>query len=140
MGFHIGTLAAPGRSEGQRHFVLGQAMDFHIKVWTISLCLALQRHHGDHLLSLGAEDFGQGAQRSTSMEEEIEVMVGEGEQISQFEQQVMEELRAQQFYIVVAPSRPVVASSSHIGGDEEGADSIANTKVRDIVNAPSSRY
>ena len=41
---------------------------------------------------MGAEDSSQGAQRSTSMKEEIEVMVEEAEQ------QVMEELRAQRIY------------------------------------------
>ena len=47
-------------------------MDLHTMVWTVGLCLALQRHRGDQLLSLGAEDSGQGAQRSTSMEEGVE--------------------------------------------------------------------
>ena len=64
-------------------------------VWTISLCLALQRHHGDQLLSLGAEDSGQGAQRSTSMKDGIDVVVREAKQIFRFKQQVMEELQAQ---------------------------------------------
>ena len=44
MGFRTITTAALGLSEG---FVLGQAMDLHTMVWTVSLCLALQRHHGD---------------------------------------------------------------------------------------------
>ena len=56
-------------------------MDLHTIVWTFSLCLALQQHHGDQLLYLGAKDFGQGAQRSTSMKEGIEVVVGEAERI-----------------------------------------------------------
>ena len=56
-------------------------MDLHTMVWTISLYLVLQQHHGDQLLSLGAEDYGQGAQRSTSMEEGIEVVVGEAKRI-----------------------------------------------------------
>jgi hypothetical protein len=77
MGFRTGTTAAPGLSEGQRRFVLGQAMDLHTMVWTVGLCLLLQRHHGDQWLSLGAEDFGQGTQLSTSMEERIHAMVGE---------------------------------------------------------------
>jgi hypothetical protein len=54
-------------------------MDFNIMVCIIGLCHALQRHCGDHLLFLGAKDFGQGTQRSTSIEERIEVMVGETE-------------------------------------------------------------
>ena len=139
MGFRTGTTAAPGLSEGQRRFVLGQAMDLHTMVWTVSLCLALQRHHGDQLLSLGAEDSGQGVQRSTPMEDGIEVVVGEAERIFRFEQQVMEELRAQQIYTALASSPPVVASSSHIGGDGEGMDSIASTEVGGMVNAPSSQ-
>ena len=77
MGFCIGTTSASGLFKGQRRFVLGQAMDLHIMVWTVTLCLALQRHRGDKLLSLGAENFSQGAHRSTSIEEGIEVMVGE---------------------------------------------------------------
>jgi hypothetical protein len=98
----------------------------------------LQRHHGDQLLSLGAEDSGQGAQRSTSMEEGIDVMVGKAKQILRFKHQIMEELRAQRVYTALASSPPVVASSSHIGGDEEGMDSIASTEVGGMVNAPSS--
>ena len=27
-------------------------MDLHTMVWTVRLCFALQRHHGDHFLSL----------------------------------------------------------------------------------------
>ena len=61
MEFCMGAIATSGLSEGQRCFVLGQAMDLHTMVWTVSLCVALQRHHGDHLLSLGVEDFGQRA-------------------------------------------------------------------------------
>ena len=41
MGFRTCTTAAPGLSEGQRRFVLGQAMDLHTMVWTVRLCLAL---------------------------------------------------------------------------------------------------
>ena len=44
MGFRTGTTATPGLSEGQRRFVLGQAMDLHTMVWTVGLCLALQQH------------------------------------------------------------------------------------------------
>ena len=73
------------------------------------------------------------------MEEEIEVMVGETERIFRFEQQVMEELRAQRVYTTLASSPPMVASSSHIGGDEEGIDTIASTEVGGMVNASSSQ-
>ena len=55
-----------------------------------------------------------GAQRSTSMEEEIHVMVGEAERILQFEQHVMEELQAQQFYNPSASSPPVWWLHHHI--------------------------
>ena len=48
----------------------------------------------------------------------------------------MEELRAQRVYTALASSPPVVASSSHIGGDGEGMDSIASTEVGGMVNAP----
>ena len=58
MGFRTGTTAAPGVFNGQRRFVLGQAMDLHTMVWTVGLCLALQWYHGHQLLSLGAEDSG----------------------------------------------------------------------------------
>ena len=138
MGFRTGTTAAPGLSEGQRRFVLGQAMDLHTMVWTVGLCLSLQRHCGDQWLSLGAENSGQGAQQSTFMEEGIHAMVGEAERIFQFEQHVMEELRAQHFYTASASSPPVVASSSHIGGDEEMPDSSASTETGGMINAPSS--
>ena len=85
MGFRTGTTATLGLSEGQQRFVLGQAMNLHIMVWIVSLCLALQQHHHDQLFSLGTEDAGHGAQRSTSMEEGIEVMIGEAKQIFRFE-------------------------------------------------------
>ena len=67
------------------------------------------------------------------MEERIEIMVGEAERISRFEQYVMEDFRAQHVYTALISSLPVVASSSHIGGDEEGTNSIANTEVWDMV-------
>ena len=71
MGFHIGITAALGHSEGQQRFMLGQAMNLNTLVWTIGLCLALQRHRGDQLLSLGAKHSSQGAHWSISMEERI---------------------------------------------------------------------
>ena len=70
------------------------------------------------------------------MEKEIEAIVGEAEQISRFEQQVMEELQAQRVYTVLASSLLVVASSSHIGGDEEMLDSISGTKVGAWLMSP----
>ena len=49
---------------------------------------------------------------------------------------MIEELRAQQVYIALVSSPPVVVSSSHIGSSEEGIDSIASTEVGGMVNAP----
>jgi hypothetical protein len=49
----------------------------------------------------------------------------------------MEKLQAQRVYIALASSPTVVASSSHIGGDEEGTNSIASTKVGGMINPPS---
>jgi hypothetical protein len=72
------------------------------------------------------------------MEQGVEIMVGEAERISRFEQHVVEELRAQRVYTALASSSPMVVSSSHVGGDEEGTDSIASTEVGDMVNTPSS--
>ena len=86
---------------------------------------------------MGTEDSGEGAHQSTSMEEEIGIMVGEAERISRFEQHVMKELRAQHVYTAMASSPPVVVSSSHIGGDEERTDSSASTDPRGMVNAPA---
>ena len=63
------------------------------------------------------------------MEEEIEVMVGEPEQISRIEQYVMEELRCQRVYNTLDSSPPVVASTSHIGVDEVRPNSIGGTEV-----------
>jgi hypothetical protein len=45
---------------------------------------------------------------------------------------MMEEFRTQRVY-------PDVASSSHVGGDEEGTDFIASTEVGGMVNVPSSQ-
>jgi hypothetical protein len=60
------------------------------------------------------------------------------ERIFQFDQHVMEEFQAQHFYTASASLPPVVASSSHIGGDEEMPDPSASTETGGMVNAPSS--
>ena len=73
------------------------------------------------------------------MEERIDVMVGEAEGISLFEQQVMEELRAQRVYTTMTSLLPVVASSSYIGGNEEESNSSTSTEPRGMVNAPTSQ-
>ena len=51
----------------------------------------------------------------------------------------MKELRGQRVYTALASLPQVVASSSHIGGNEDGIDSIASMDVGDMVNAPSSQ-
>ena len=56
-------------------------------------------------------------------------MVGQAKKNFQFEQKVMEEFQALRVYYALASSPPVVAISSHIGGDEEGRDSITSTEV-----------
>jgi hypothetical protein len=43
----------------------------------------------------------------------------------------MEELRTQWVYTALA-------SSSHVGGNEDGTDSVASTEVGGMVNVPSS--
>ena len=60
MGFCTGIITAPGLLEGQRRFVLSQAMDLHTMVRTVSLCLALKQHYCDSLLSLGARTLVRG--------------------------------------------------------------------------------
>ena len=62
------------------------------------------------------------------MEDGIAVVVGEAERIFRFEQQVMEELRAQRVCTALVSS-PTVVASSHIGGNEQGRDSIASTEI-----------
>ena len=52
MGFRTRTTTPHGLSEGQRRFMLAQTMDLNTIVWHVGLCLAMQRHHGDQLLSL----------------------------------------------------------------------------------------
>jgi hypothetical protein len=97
----------------------------------------IARHHSDQWLSLGVEDSCQGAQLSTFMEEGIHAMVGDAERIYQFEQHVMEELRAQHVYTASVSSPTEVISSSRIGGNEEMPDSSASTETGGMVNAPS---
>ena len=47
LGFCTGTTTSYGFFEGQRRFVLGQAMDLNTMVLMVNLCFALQRHHDD---------------------------------------------------------------------------------------------
>ena len=62
------------------------------------------------------------------MDEGIEVMVEKTKQVFRFEQQLMEELRAQRVCTALVSS-PTVVASSHIGGNEQGRDSIASTEI-----------
>ena len=60
MGFLTGTTAAHGLREGQRRFLLGQAMDLNSIVWIIGICFAAQQRMDDQLRPLRAENNGQG--------------------------------------------------------------------------------
>ena len=66
-------------------------------------------------------------------------MVGKAKEISRFKHHIMEKLQAQHFYTASASLPSVVASSSHIGGDEETPDFNANIETRGMGNAPSSQ-
>ena len=61
MGFLTGTTAAPDLSEGQRRFLLGQAIDLNTLVWVCGLWFAIQHRLRDHPRVLGADSDGQGA-------------------------------------------------------------------------------
>ena len=51
----------------------------------------------------------------------------------------MMELRVQHVYFALVFLPPVMASSSHIGGDEEMPKSSVGTKVGGMVDCPSSQ-
>ena len=75
MGFLTGTTAAPEVSEGQRRFLLGQAIDLNTLVWVCGLSFALQRHQHAHPPMLGADTEGQGAaEPSLTKLEEAELL------------------------------------------------------------------
>ena len=61
MGFLKGTAAAYDVKEGQRRFLLGQAIDLYTLVRIFGTCFAVQHHHNDHLLALRTKSNGQGA-------------------------------------------------------------------------------
>ena len=88
MGFLTGTTAAPDLSEGQRRFLLGQAIDLNTLVWICSLCFAAQRRPRDHLIVLGADSDGQGAVVPHLTE------VEEAELLFRLKKNAIEELRA----------------------------------------------
>ena len=96
MGFLTGTTAAPDLSEGQRRFLLGQAIDMTMLVWVCGLCFAAQRHPRDHLLVLGAGSDGQGAAVPHLTEiEEVEL-------VFRMQRHAIEELRAQCVFAALA--------------------------------------
>ena len=96
MGFVTGTTAAPGLSEGQRRFLLGQAIDLNTLVWVCGLTFAVQRHHHDHPRELGATTHGQGATEPHLTETEESVL------LYRLERHAAEELRAQRVFAALA--------------------------------------
>ena len=96
MGFLTGTTAAPGLSEGQRRFLLGQAIDLNTLVWVCGLSFAIQRHQRDHPRVLGADTDGQGATEPHLTETEESVL------LYRLERHAAEELRAQRVFAALA--------------------------------------
>jgi hypothetical protein len=96
MGFLTGTTAAPGLSEGQRRFLLGQAIDLNTLVWVCGLSFAVQRHYCDHSVELGAASNGQGATEPHLTEAEESAL------FYRLERHAAEELRAQRVFAALA--------------------------------------
>jgi len=96
MGFLTGTTAAPGLSEGQRRFLLGQAIDLNTLVWICGLSFALQCCQRDHPRVLGADTDGQGATEPHLTETEESVL------LYRLERHAAEELRAQRVFAALA--------------------------------------
>lgn len=96
MGFLTGTTAAHDLTEGQRRFLLGQAIDLNTLVWVFGICLAVQRHHDGHLLTLRSESNGQGAVEPKLTE------VEESELFFCLKWHAVEELRAQRVFAALA--------------------------------------
>ena len=96
MGFLTGTTAAPDLSEGQRRFLLGQAIDLNTLVWVCGLCFAVQHHVRDHPRVPEAGSDGQGAAVPHLTE------VEESELLYRLEQHAAEELRAQHVFAALA--------------------------------------
>jgi hypothetical protein len=78
MGFRTSTTTALGLLRANGALCWTKLWIF--TSWCGLLVYALQQHHGDHFLSLGAEDSGKGAQWSTFMEGGIDVIVEEAKQ------------------------------------------------------------
>ena len=96
MGFLTGTTAAPDLTEGQRRFLLGQAMDLNTLVWILGMCLAVQQHHRGHLLAVRPQSNGQGAVMPNLTE------VEESELLFRLKWHAAEELRAQRVFAALA--------------------------------------
>ena len=96
MGFLTSTAAAPGLSEEQRRFLLGQAIDFNTLVWVCGLSFAVQCRQRDHPRVLGADTDGQGATEPHLMETEELVL------LYWLERHAAEELRAQRVFAALA--------------------------------------
>jgi hypothetical protein len=137
MGFLTGTTAAPEVSEGQRRFLLGQAIDLNTLVWVCGLSFALQRHQHAHPPMLGADTEGQGAAEPSLTELE------EAELLYQCQLLAEEELRAQRVFAALAQDygredaqRIFAASYDHkegfvenpVGEEVGGMDALAATK------------
>ena len=97
MGFLTGTTAAHDLTEGQRRFVLGQAMDLNTLVWFLGVCLAVQRSECGHLLALKSEGNGQGAMTATNLTPDKEFG-----QLCYLKWQATEELQAQRVFAALA--------------------------------------
>ena len=100
MGFLTGTTAAHGLQEGQRRFILGQAMNLNSIVWIIGIYLAAQQRMDNQLRPLRAENNGQGAMEPQS-KDHMEVNDAEG--LFSLKQHVAEELRAQRIFFGFGP-------------------------------------
>lgn len=96
MGFLTSTTAAPDLSEGQRRFLLGQAIDLNTLVWVCGLCFAVQRRLRNHLIVLGADSDGQGAAVPHLTE------VEETDLLFRLERHAAEELRTQRVFAALA--------------------------------------
>ncbi|HEY9806811.1 MAG TPA: DNA cytosine methyltransferase [Candidatus Obscuribacterales bacterium] len=96
MGFLTGTTSAHDLTEGQRRFLLGQAMDLNTLVWVFGICLAIQQHHDGHLLALRSESNGQGAVEPKLTE------VEESELLFRLKWHATEELQAQRVFAALA--------------------------------------
>ena len=96
IGFLTGTTAAHDLTEGQRRFLLGQAMDLNTLVWIIGICCAVQHRHRDQLLAVGTQSNGQGAVMPKLSE------VEESELLFHLKRHAVEELQAQRVFAALA--------------------------------------